>query len=241
VLDKEVTAKSTDARLVPLSEGGDGSSGSGDNKGVDGHFRHLLKSGRTEDVAIGWTWLCDQSFAQDQLAAQYLDYLLQHRESGEAAKVWASYLAVLRGDYPDRNLIVNGDFENQPTGAALDWRITAIPGVDAERDGHCARNGKYSLHIRFHGTDNVTYSDTARIVCVRPGEYRFRAYARSRELTTDEGIRFHIFDPESGRPMSGSLLAVLRESGKNSIQLNVVQDLNRVTLAVLYDLGTEQV
>jgi len=167
----------------------------GDNgRAGQAYFRHLLKSGTTEDAAIAWTWLRGRSFSRDQLAVEYLDFLLQHRESGEAVKVWASYLAARRGDYPDPNLIFNGDFENEPTGAALDWRISAIPGVDASRDGH----GTYSLHIVFHGTENVDYRHTAQMVCVRPGEYRFRAFVRSRDLTTDEGLRFHIFDPESG-------------------------------------------
>ena len=35
------------------------------------------------------------------------------------------------------------------------------------------------------------------------------------------------------------LLAVLRQSGQNSIQLDVVHDSDRVTLAVLYDFGTD--
>jgi hypothetical protein len=170
----------------------------GDNgRAGQAYFSHLLKSGTTADAAIAWTWLRDRSFSKDQLAVEYLDFLLRHREFGEAVKVWASYLAARRGDYPDRNLIFNGDFENEPTGAALDWRITAIPGVDTDRDGNHARSGSYSLHIVFHGTENVDYRHTAQIVCVRPGEYRFRAFVRCRDLTTDEGLRFHIFDPES--------------------------------------------
>jgi hypothetical protein len=171
----------------------------GDNgRAGQAYFIHLLKSGTTEDAAITWAWLRDRSFAKDQLAVGYLDFLLRHRKSGEAVKVWASYLAARRGDYPDPNLIFNGDFENKPTGAALDWRITPIPGVDTDRDGRCARNGAYSLHMAFHGTENVDYRHTAQTVCVRPGEYCFRAFVRSRDLTTDEGLRFHIFDPESG-------------------------------------------
>lgn len=161
------------------------------------YFRHLLKSAKTEDAAIAWAWLGRRSFAQDRLAAEYLDFLLRRGESGEAVQVWASYLGARRGDYPDLNLIFNGDFENEPSGAPLDWRTTVIPGVETGRDGHSARSGKYSLHIVFHGTENVNYSHTAQMVCVRPGEYRFRAFARSQNLTTNEGLRFHIFDPDS--------------------------------------------
>jgi hypothetical protein len=69
--------------------------------------------------------------------------------------------------------------------------------VDTRRDEHSARNGSYSLHIAFHGTENVHYHHTAQMVGVHPGEYRFRAFVRTRELTTDEGLRFHIFAPGS--------------------------------------------
>jgi hypothetical protein len=69
--------------------------------------------------------------------------------------------------------------------------------VDTGRDGNHARNGNYSFHIVFHGTENVNYHHTAQTVCVRPCEYHFRAFVRTRELTTDEGLRFHVFDPAS--------------------------------------------
>jgi hypothetical protein len=34
-------------------------------------------------------------------------------------------------------------------------------------------------------------------MCAPTREYVFQAYVRTRHLTTDEGIRFHLFDPES--------------------------------------------
>jgi hypothetical protein len=52
------------------------------------YFSHLLKTGTTENAAVAWMWLRDRSFSQDQLAVEYLDFLLRHRESGEAAKAW---------------------------------------------------------------------------------------------------------------------------------------------------------
>ena len=155
------------------------------------YFRHLLKSATVEDAALAWTWLRVHSFAQDQLATEYLEFLLSHQHSGEAATAWATYLGERRGDYPDRNLIFNGNFDTEPTGAVLDWRITNTPGVETNRDSR-------SLHLVFHGTGNVNYRHTSQSVCVRPGEYRFQASVRTKELTTDEGLRFHLFDPQSG-------------------------------------------
>jgi hypothetical protein len=50
--------------------------------------------------------------------------------------------------------------------------------------------------VRFGGKANVTYSHTFETTFVTPGVYRFRAFVRSQAITTDQGIGFHIFDPE---------------------------------------------
>jgi hypothetical protein len=170
----------------------------GDNRRAgQAYFRHLLGAEATGSAAKAWEWLRGHSFADDGLAAAYLDLLLKERMTENAVQVWASYLGSRRGDYPDSNLLFNGDFESPPTGAALDWRITAVRGAEAARDDQDARNGKWSLHISFQGSKNLNYQHAAQTVCARTGEYLFQAYARTRDLTTDEGIRFHIFDPES--------------------------------------------
>jgi hypothetical protein len=49
-------------------------------------------------------------FAVDGLAAEYLDLLLKQRMTEDAVQFWASYLGRLRGDYPDSNVLFNGDF-----------------------------------------------------------------------------------------------------------------------------------
>ena len=120
----------------------------------------------------------------------------KRRMTEEAVRVWASYLGGRRADYPDSNVLFNGDFESAPTGAALDWRITAAAGAVTGREDEGARSGRWSLHISFQGLENVSYRHTAQTACVRAGEYVFQAYARTKDLTTDEGIRFHLFDPE---------------------------------------------
>ena len=161
------------------------------------YFRHLLGAEATGSAAKAWEWLREHSFADDTLAAQYLDLLLKQRMTEEAVPVWASYLGSRRGDYPDSNLLFNGDFESPLTGAALDWRITAVRGAETAREDQGARSGQWSLHISFQGSEDLSYRHAAQTVCARTGEYVFQAYARTRDLTTDEGIRFHIFDPES--------------------------------------------
>lgn len=72
-----------------------------------------------------------------------LDLLLKQRMTVHTVQVWASYLGGRWGDCPDSNILFNGDFENTPTGAALDAsrrrfrdRKTSITGTLPRR---CAR------------------------------------------------------------------------------------------------------
>jgi tetratricopeptide (TPR) repeat protein len=167
-----------------------------DRRAGQAYFRHLLGAEAAGPAGKAWEWLRERRFADDGLAAEYLDLLLKQRMTEEAVRVWASYLGGRRGDYPDSNVLFNGDFESAPTGAALDWRITAAAGAVTGREDEGARSGRWSLHISFQGLENVSYRNTAQTACVRAGEYVFQAYARTKDLTTDEGIRFHLFDAE---------------------------------------------
>jgi hypothetical protein len=114
-----------------------------------------------------------------------------------AVETWAVYEAGRNADYPYPNLLFNGDFENEPTGAALDWKISEVSGAETSWDRSCARSGTNALHIVFQGTENVDYGHVVQTVCPRPGEYLLQAFARTAGLTTNEGIRLHVFDAES--------------------------------------------
>jgi hypothetical protein len=168
-----------------------------DRRASQAYFSHILKAERAEDAGIAWKRLRERSFTDDRLAAAYVDLLLKHRMFARVMETWAAYEGGRGGDYPDSNLLFNGDFENEPTGAALDWKISEVSGAETFRDQSYAKSGKYSLHIVFRGVENVDYGHAVQVVCVRPGEYQLQAFARTAQLTTNEGIRLHIFDPES--------------------------------------------
>jgi hypothetical protein len=60
-----------------------------------------------------------------------------------------------------------------------------------------AHSGQWSLRIDFRGKENLNYSHVSQTVCVRPGPLRFQAYVRTEGITTDQGVGFRVFDPES--------------------------------------------
>jgi hypothetical protein len=51
--------------------------------------------------------------------------------------------------------------------------------------------------MRFQTEENLNYSNFSQTAYVRPGRVRFRAYVRTSGITTDKGVGFQIFDPES--------------------------------------------
>jgi hypothetical protein len=110
---------------------------------------------RTFDFRIGgdgngrttWEWLRKRSLVDDWLAAAYRDLLLKQRIDRVRGCSRASCLGGRRRDYPDSSCLFKGDFKNPPTGAALDWSMTAARRAETARGERCAGSGQSSLHV----------------------------------------------------------------------------------------------
>jgi hypothetical protein len=98
--------------------------------------------------------------------------------------------------YPRSNLVFNGDFEAPFSGARLDWIPSRLPHVSEQRD-FTARSGDFSLRVDFDGAANIDYRGISQTAVVSPGRYRFRAWLKLQGLTTDRGLFFRVFDPQS--------------------------------------------
>jgi hypothetical protein len=127
----------------------------------------------------------------------YIDALLKAHRYEQAQRDWASSWGSDRGEYPDRNLLFNGDFEREPTGCDLDWRVTPSTEFETIRDKSSAKQGQWSLLIRFRGTGNVAYENVEQLVRVTPGPHTLRAWIRTDAISTREGVRFRIIDAEA--------------------------------------------
>jgi hypothetical protein len=156
-------------------------------------FRHVLQARTLHEAGDAWAWLAHHRFTDDQTASEYLDALVKAGAYRSAAGIWAQYLGNRAGDYPEPNALFNGSFEREPTGAVFDWRIETVPGVDVSLDSHERQSGKSSLKLHFSGDQNLRYHHVAQSVSANAGKYRFLAYIKTAGITTDEGIRFHVF------------------------------------------------
>jgi len=134
------------------------------------------------------------------LAAPYLQRLLDHGRYKEATHVWGDLERlgiVSKPPNEDRdNLIYNGDFEQAPLNAGLDWRTSelpylwfAFPNSGAYRGGHC-------LRLDFTVGRNDESEAVYQFVPAAPNqEYLLTAYTRSDNITSDSGPRLRVLDP----------------------------------------------
>ena len=169
----------------------------GNSRAAYSYFRHLLTSAQAAAADATWTWLEHSKATDDRLAGEYLDFLIRVRRYKEAAHAWAHHLGPRGAGYLTSTLLFNGGFESEPTGAVFDWRTSPVPGVEVSRESGSAQQGRNALRISFSGTVNVDYSHVAQTAYIWPGRYRFRALVRTDGLTTDQGLLFRLFDPES--------------------------------------------
>jgi tetratricopeptide (TPR) repeat protein len=168
-----------------------------DRRAMYSYARYHIGRGEMDQAAEVWKHVAAKGFADDTLAASYIDALLSSHRDAEAWRDWIEYLGARRGDYPDDNLLFNAGFEKEPTGSAFDWRIRPSDQFDTMLDASAAHEGSRALRIRFHGTENVSYGNVIQAVGVTPGKYTFEAWVRTENITTNEGPRIELFDPES--------------------------------------------
>ncbi len=202
------------------------------------YFRYLLsRPGKPTDIEAAWNWVELHSIADNLLAADYIDFLLKNRMYERAATLWARHLGVRKGTYMESSYLLNGDFENDFTGAFLDWRISQTDGALVKRDSSFAHSGNYSLMIQFNGQQNLAYNHVSQTAVVQPGRYQFNAYIRTTGISTDQGVGFKIFDSQLPARVN---LRVGNITGTNNwnrvgITFTVPKDTHLLTVTVVRD------
>jgi hypothetical protein len=161
------------------------------------YFGSLLGRGRARECEVVWRWLGAREWTDDKLASAYVDQLLARRNYTGAVETWAGYLGKRRGAYPDENRLFNGGFETAFTPAALDWKLRPADGATASRASGVGHTGTSCVRVDFLGQSNVAFDHVSQLAVVEPGLYRFRAYVKTEEITTDQGVRFRIADAVS--------------------------------------------
>jgi len=170
------------------------------SRAVQSYLQYLIGQQALADAREVWRWMVARRLADRRIAVDYSDFLLGRKLFQEAAAAWAAPGGQPAG-YRIRQFLYNGDFEQEPSTAALDWKIDPLEHVEVDRVPG-ADSGKFSLRIRFGGSANIDYSQVGQKVALPPGRYRFQAYIRTDNLTTDQGVAFRISDAETPHRLS---------------------------------------
>jgi len=166
-------------------------------RAVQTYLRYWIQLGDLGTAKIAWDWTLTHHDADVPAARDYVNFLFRNYKYKDAADAWVVFLGDRRNGYREANWLFNGDFETEPSGVPFDWKIAGVEGqVDTMIDSSQSHTGKRSLRIRFAGTENVNYANTVQKTSVPQGTYRFSAYIRTQDITTDKGVAFRIFDPE---------------------------------------------
>jgi hypothetical protein len=166
------------------------------------YAQHLIASGRLVPASETWRRLSREGHLDDALASSFIDLLLRHQRYDQAARSWAAYLDTRRRDYPARNLLFNGGFEQEPSGCALDWRLSRSEFVKADFDPDTSHSGSRALRLRFPGTTNLDFQHIAQVIPVDSGRYHLTAWVKTDGITTNEGPRILIYDAENASRLS---------------------------------------
>jgi tetratricopeptide (TPR) repeat protein len=117
--------------------------------------------------------------------------------ASEAHKVWEQAvelagLAQLEG--PSNSRLWDGSFESDVTGEAYAWRfLRNSRSVQIDFDTQEKYSGKRSLRVSFDGSSDVAFYDVCQTVPVEAGTaYELSAWMKSKELTTDQGLRIEL-------------------------------------------------
>ena len=174
-----------------------------------------------QDAGETWAWLKNRGWASDQLAAEYVNHLLQSQDRRAAFVIWTDWVGRRCPDFPHANRVFNGRFEYESTGAAFDWNSQPIAGVEVAREEHSGRTGATALKITFSGTDNIDFAHVSQRVNVNQGRYAFSALLRSEDLTSDQGVRFRISDADRPERLNVTTDQVLGTAGWKRVEAMV--------------------
>jgi hypothetical protein len=168
------------AALVPLL--------AQDRRALEAYMRHLMDVGESAKARLLWPALSKSP--DDKLASDYVNFLLRTGDYAAAAETWAAHAGDRRHDYLRPNLLFNSGFQSDPSPCNLDWQLVPLPDAQIARGAH-------GLRITFLGKENLDFHHVTQLAWVKPGPYVFAASIRTGDLTTDQGIRFRLFDAVS--------------------------------------------
>jgi hypothetical protein len=164
------------------------------------YLNFLLSGHRLNEAQAVWKRIVAgrEPFAPVDISP-YIDSLIAAQRPDEAYQVWTDLQKkglIRYSSLPsERNLISNGEFEDELLNMGFDWRIVPVEGVYAGLDTSNYHSPSHALLVQFRGKQNLKYEHVYQYVKVSPGQsYRLHAFMKTENITTDSGPRLEVYD-----------------------------------------------
>ena len=167
---------------------------SGDPTALSALLRFLLLPGTCPDAAKTWHELVTRHRPDPKLAGDYMNFVSSDcNRPDDAAAAWTEYARRISPEYRESEWVFNGGFEMERTQVASDWRWNEhTREAEVDVDATEKFSGSRSLRMAFRGSSSAVYEGANQQVAVTPGTYRFSAAVQTQELSSADGISFHI-------------------------------------------------
>jgi hypothetical protein len=141
----------------------------------------------------------------------YLDFLVGHRLYALAYYTWLQFLP------PDglRHVgdLFNGDFEDSPSGAPFDWKITQGTGVTVDIVPRPDIADQRALMIDFE-FGRVDYHSVRELVVLSPGTYQFNGEYQGK-LNGPRGLKWRVTCADGNAAGESSMIVGATQGWKN--------------------------
>jgi tetratricopeptide (TPR) repeat protein len=175
-------------------------------------LKWLLPRAPEDDLIETWHWLRGHGCADDSITGSLAQELWRRHSCHKAASLWGDWLGQEQGDYLRPELLANRRFSAVPRPGPFDWTIEPNPSVEISlQDG---------LSLTFDGSENLYYKSIRQMAAVAPGTYRFSAVVESKELTTNQGLSFHIYDALSSTRLDFATPTVLGTTPRHVVEVD---------------------
>lgn len=161
---------------------------------------YFVSQGQADAAEIVWNRLLNlrPSFSMTR-ALPLVNELIGEDRIADAKRIWDQALVATgwpREPIANESLIFNAGFEHHILEGGFDWHELPADGVSFAIDKKGAHSGDRALRIDFSGEENINFQNIYQYEPVQPRErYRFTAFLRTENISTDSGIGFEILDP----------------------------------------------
>ena len=90
-----------------------------------------------------------------------------------------------------------------------------------ERDLGVAKGGKASFRVNFLDNENIAFQNLSQWAVVTSGRYAFAAWLKTEVITTDEGVRFCVADPDAPANLSAQSESTRGTTGWTEVRMQV--------------------